>query len=866
MRLSWPIVGRSHELRTIETALTTTDVSGVLLCGPTGVGKSRIAREALASAASRGCHTRWAVGTTSARGIPLGAFAAWAPSGASDTIALLRGVLESLTAAPSGVDVVIGVDDYHLLDDLSTFVVQQLVARDAAKLILTVRESEPVAAHTQDVLRAGHFERLGVRPLTLDETTALASAVLHGPIDAQAARRLWKLTGGNVLYLRNIVEHEVADGRMVQQNGCWRWIGDPVMPPGLIEMIEARIGELPEQVDDVMDVLSVGEPIELATLTRITGASALEEAEIRGLVALEPAGGGVEVRVAHPLYGEVRRRRAAHTRLRRLRGLLAEALAASADSDDLRVVVRRATLTLDSDLVPDADLLATAAQGAVWLGDLSLADRLADAAARAGAGPESVLLRAHALSWLGCGELAEHLLAGVSGDRLTPCERARWAFLRSSNMLWALADPARAKELIDEASRSTPPEARTYIDAFLAVYWFAMDHPDKAVDASKNLAPEDIPVVGAETAWALAQISADAGRAGEAVAAAEAGYAVATRSLDAPHMVFNIADAHTSALLLAGRIPDALAVAERARRQAAELPGTAPLIGTAVAGRAALAAGDVCGACHLLGQAVEALSGSHPLGWGFRYRIPYATALAMRGATDEAAAALAALDEVPRRFRALRHEQCMARAWTVAGQGAVSEAIALLRSTAESCALAGQFGQEVQCLQMAAQFGDRTTAPRLRELVSLAEGPRAAVAARFAAALHDGDAAELDAVSEAFAQMGDPIAALDAAAHAAREYRRQDRRGSALRCSARADALASRCGVRTPAHRQAGQTLPLTDRETEIVMLIGEGLSNRAVAERLTLSVRTVESHIYRAMSKTGTTSRDELAALLHGD
>jgi DNA-binding CsgD family transcriptional regulator len=53
----------------------------------------------------------------------------------------------------------------------------------------------------------------------------------------------------------------------------------------------------------------------------------------------------------------------------------------------------------------------------------------------------------------------------------------------------------------------------------------------------------------------------------------------------------------------------------------------------------------------------------------------------------------------------------------------------------------------------------------------------------------------------------------------------------------------------------------LTDREREIVMLIGEGLSNRAVAERLTLSVRTVESHIYRAMLKTGTRSRDQLAS-----
>lgn len=57
--------------------------------------------------------------------------------------------------------------------------------------------------------------------------------------------------------------------------------------------------------------------------------------------------------------------------------------------------------------------------------------------------------------------------------------------------------------------------------------------------------------------------------------------------------------------------------------------------------------------------------------------------------------------------------------------------------------------------------------------------------------------------------------------------------------------------------------MPLTDREREIVMLIGEGLSSREIAERLTLSVRTVESHVYRAMLKTGTTSRDELAALL---
>jgi DNA-binding NarL/FixJ family response regulator len=78
--------------------------------------------------------------------------------------------------------------------------------------------------------------------------------------------------------------------------------------------------------------------------------------------------------------------------------------------------------------------------------------------------------------------------------------------------------------------------------------------------------------------------------------------------------------------------------------------------------------------------------------------------------------------------------------------------------------------------------------------------------------------------------------------------------------------LAQKCGgAGTPALHQASEPLPLTAREREIVTLIADGLSNRAVAQRLTLSVRTVESHIYQAMSKTGTSTRDELAALLGG-
>jgi DNA-binding CsgD family transcriptional regulator len=865
VRVRWPFIGRSEEMQAIEAAILASDVSGIVVYGAAGVGKSRIAREALSAAESHGCEGRLAIGTSSARAIPLGVFSAWAQSGVTDTVQLLRGVIESLTSAAAGATVVVCVDDVHLLDDLSIFVVHQIVQRGAAKVILTIRDGEPIAAAVQEIWTVGQFDRLDLQPLSLDETTTLLSATLDGPVDPGAAERLWKLTRGNVLYLRNIVEQEVADGRIVQRHGYWRWLGDPVMAPGLVELIESRIGALPAPISDVIDTLAVGEPIELAVLRRIADPAAVEEADTRGIITLTPVVGGVEVRVAHPLYGEVRRRRAAPTRLRRLRGLVAAELATADDHDDIQVVVRRATLSLDSDLTPDADLLVRAAQGAVWLADLTLADRLAEAAVRAGGGPEPNFVRAHALSWLGRGEEADAVLAEIDSGALTDEGHARLAFLRASNMLWALGDPARAKEIIDDASRIKPPRARSYIDAFLTIYWFAMDQPEAATQASRNLALDDLPaVVGAEIAWVLATIAADAGRTVEAVAVADAGYTTATRSFDAPHMRFNIADAHISALLLSGRIGDAVEVAERVRQQAAELPGAAELIGSGVAGRAALGAGRLDTACVMLERAAEGLSASHAIGWGYRYHIPRTTALAVRGSTGEAIATLAVLDKLRRPFRSLDYESSLARAWVVAGQGAVSEAITVVLSAAERASANRQFAAEVVCLQTATQFGDRTSAPRLRELESIVDGPRVGLAARFAVALRDGDAAELSSVSTEFELMGDLVAAVDAAAYAALAYRSQDLRGSALICSARGDVLAEQCGgASTPALRRASEPVPLTDREREIVMMIGEGLSNRAIAERLTVSVRTVESHIYRAMSKTGTTSRDELAALI---
>jgi non-specific serine/threonine protein kinase len=52
----------------------------------------------------------------------------------------------------------------------------------------------------------------------------------------------------------------------------------------------------------------------------------------------------------------------------------------------------------------------------------------------------------------------------------------------------------------------------------------------------------------------------------------------------------------------------------------------------------------------------------------------------------------------------------------------------------------------------------------------------------------------------------------------------------------------------------------LTARELEVVALVSTGISNKAVAARLHLSVRTVESHVRHALAKLGLDNRTQLA------
>lgn len=55
----------------------------------------------------------------------------------------------------------------------------------------------------------------------------------------------------------------------------------------------------------------------------------------------------------------------------------------------------------------------------------------------------------------------------------------------------------------------------------------------------------------------------------------------------------------------------------------------------------------------------------------------------------------------------------------------------------------------------------------------------------------------------------------------------------------------------------------LTPRERQVALLVAEGLSNREIAQRLCIAVKTVENHLTIIYSKLGVKTRTQLICLL---
>lgn len=77
---------------------------------------------------------------------------------------------------------------------------------------------------------------------------------------------------------------------------------------------------------------------------------------------------------------------------------------------------------------------------------------------------------------------------------------------------------------------------------------------------------------------------------------------------------------------------------------------------------------------------------------------------------------------------------------------------------------------------------------------------------------------------------------------------------------AKLDVVERALGQRVRAQPSQAGSSPLTPREAEVAQLIAEGLSNRAIADRLVISHRTVDGHVERILAKLECMSRTQVA------
>ncbi len=197
-----------------------------------------------------------------------------------------------------------------------------------------------------------------------------------------------------------------------------------------------------------------------------------------------------------------------------------------------------------------------------------------------------------------------------------------------------------------------------------------------------------------------------------------------------------------------------------------------------------------------------------------------------------------------------------ARTWTLAAEGDLDGALrSALRAAGDD-----PLDDDLFALHDVVRLGTpELVVDRLGELADRARGDLAPLLARHARALAGRDGEALDKVGRGLADLGLTLHAAEAFAHAALVH--EDRRASQSSRN-RASALAGTCqGARSSA--LVNLALPrLTARQRQIVSLAAAGLTNRQIAEQLTVSIRTVANHLCDAYARLGSSDRAGLGRL----
>ena len=207
MASAWPLIGREVELERIGAALAA-GASGVVISGEPGVGKTRLAREALArTEAGDATYTVWARATRSSAAVPLGAFGTLAPAaaGRAPQAGFIQELVGGLREQAAGREIVLGVDDAQLLDAASATLLLHAAEHSVASVIATVRAGDPCPDAVTALWKDAGSVRVELGALEEEVLARLVEAALGGAVQRDVQRWLARSSRGNVLYAQQLL-------------------------------------------------------------------------------------------------------------------------------------------------------------------------------------------------------------------------------------------------------------------------------------------------------------------------------------------------------------------------------------------------------------------------------------------------------------------------------------------------------------------------------------------------------------------------------------------------------------------------------------------------------------------------------------
>ena len=154
----------------------------------------------------------------------------------------------------------------------------------------------------------------------------VAERVFGGRIEATVANELWRLSAGNPL-LRELIVRGKRLGTGLLRRRPLATEGPAPYLRRLIDLIGIRLGALETDERRGLELVAFAEPMELRLLEALVPDVVVETLERRNLVKVSQDAIRVEVRLAHPLYGEVVRDQTPTVHVPRICGALADAMA-----------------------------------------------------------------------------------------------------------------------------------------------------------------------------------------------------------------------------------------------------------------------------------------------------------------------------------------------------------------------------------------------------------------------------------------------------------------------------------------------------------------------------------------------------------